>query len=185
MNSTIVSRFFLSVGSDFQVTSTAMAIDPTRLARIRSRLLAAAVLAVPACGGAPQTINHAQPEPTPKQHDGSINEVVADPPPASPEPGPSKPEDIHVNTPPPDAAMGESADGRDINQPNPDTTTRVIPPKNVPPTGQTINKAPTAAPIDQHVNTPAPAPKPKKPKENVNTPEPMRRPDHINTPKPD
>ncbi len=186
MNSTIVSRFFLSVGSDLKVTLTAMAIDPARLARIRTRLLAAAVLVVPACGNARQTINEPRREPAPTQHDGAINEVVVDPPHATPNPDPTaKPnEDIHINTPPPQAHLGEGPDGRDINRPNPDTTTRVISPKNVPPTGQTTNKAPTAAPIDQHVNTPAPAPK-KKPKENVNTPEPMPSPDHINTPKPD
>jgi len=87
-----------------------MPIDPARLARIRSRLLAAAALTAAGCAGGPEHVNSPPPEhtfneppidqtPTPEPSATATpptgeNGPTVNPPP--PDDGP------HVNTPPPE-----------------------------------------------------------------------------------
>lgn len=172
MNSTKVSRFFASVGDELRLFSLIMSIDPVRLARIRARLLAAATLAVPACGGnSPHVnekpkdevyVNYAHPDPPKKPVDGPVNEHVVDQPPPSPD-GPT------INTPPPGPEH--------INRPKPDANNAPPPsPKDIPPPGQTINvvKADQVGP-PHTINTvsvpPKNPPPSKKPIMDVNRPD--------------
>lgn len=148
-----------------------MAIDPVRLARIRTRLLAASALAVPACGGVPEHVNE---RPRDQVY---VNEARPD----------EKPVDSPINDrQKPDIAP--PSDQPDVNRPKPDSTTSVAPtpsPNDIPPSGQTINvanvdnaphtintvqKPPSKPPTQLNVNSPEPGPN-KKP--NINTPEPF------------
>lgn len=85
-----------------------MAIDPVRLARIRARVLAAATIALPACGGEQTTINQAQPERhvnEPEPDATPVNTAPPDEKPVQDKPSDdhvNRPEPPHVNTPAPD-----------------------------------------------------------------------------------
>jgi hypothetical protein len=130
-----------------------MPIDPARLARIRARLLVAATLAVPACGSnVPHHVNDRPPDPpVTRPVDGTINERVVDPVPSSPAPTSAlvpKAEEVYVNTPDP----GPRDQG--INRPKPDAVKQPLSPKDLPPSGQTINIAPDSPSPQHHINTP-------------------------------
>lgn len=125
-----------------------MNIDPARLARIRSRLLAAAALTAvgsAACSG-PEHVNTRAPDPVDTAH--PINERAPDAPSASPSAEP--------------AADAPSAVPAHVNTPRPDTSTTALDAPPDKPTVQTINRPPqpfATASASPTAKSPPPGPK--------------------------
>lgn len=130
-----------------------MPIDPARLARIRSRLLAAAAVTAASTGcGGPEHVNTRPPDVIVNEpvHDvppagttGAAPDATGDTPPDT-DPGPEQP---HINTPPPDRVTPADA-VRTINTP-PDEGPAA-------PTASGTTASPPKPGPGHHVNRPKP-----------------------------